>query len=80
VKRFYVPLPEHCGRRDIVQNCLNDLSHTLTNEDIDVISAKTDGNTSLGTEKYFLHKFIIWLSTIIEHELQNIYLNNFLNK
>lgn len=43
VKRLYIPLPEPHARRQIVQTLLCDHSHSLTNEDLDLICEKTAG-------------------------------------
>lgn len=50
VKRLYIPLPEHIGRRQIVMNLMRKQHNELTNEEMDEIAELTDGNIT--------HKFL----------------------
>ena len=48
VKRFYVPLPNQVGRKAIMLNCLKEHNHSLLDEHVEHISAKTDGEMFFG--------------------------------
>ncbi len=43
VKRLYIPLPESPARQQIVVNLLSQQTNSLTEQEMDSISAKTDG-------------------------------------
>ena len=43
VKRLYIPLPDPCARRQLINNLLADQIHSLTEEDVDEIVKLTNG-------------------------------------
>lgn len=47
VKRLYIPLPEHLGRRQIIQNLMRKQSNSLTEEQVNQIAEFADGSLSL---------------------------------